>query len=301
MTLQSPRQISLSVSHRRRLGRLWGALRRVAPGPKAARAVVLTYHEVGAWPWGVPAPLFETQMGFLRRHASVLSLDELLAGNGRENGARFRCAITFDDGYAGVFERALPILVRHGFPATVYLTTDAISAGDSRRSEEFPGLDPGQRLLTWAQVRELAPLVTAGSHLCQHLDMSKLDRQRAAAELLNSKRTIEDRLGKSCDHFAFPWGRFSLRSLEWVRAAGYRTAVTVVHRPVTAGFDPFRIPRLQVDGQCAIGDFAAIVRGDWDYLGLMQMFRRPLLRSGLLRRANGGPTGEAAGKCGVRR
>jgi peptidoglycan/xylan/chitin deacetylase (PgdA/CDA1 family) len=49
-------------------------------------------------------------------------------------------AITIDDGYRSTYEVAFPILVRYGFPATLFLYSD------------MAGLPAG---MTWAQMRDL--------------------------------------------------------------------------------------------------------------------------------------------------
>ena len=95
------------------------------------RLLILCYHgismgeEHGSHPeMFLPVETFARRMEILAQAgASVLGLGEALrllhAGKLPPNSV----AITFDDGWADFRAQAFPVLQRHGFPATVYLTT----------------------------------------------------------------------------------------------------------------------------------------------------------------------------------
>lgn len=272
-------QAPLRLSGQRIMGRLWPRFTRALIETRRSRAVILNYHEVGDSLYGLAPERFAVQMQFLADHAKVVSLENLLAGKWSDGQSPLLCALTFDDGYAGVHDNALPILKRHGFPATVYLTTDAIQEVENVPSDLFKGLDPGQRMLSWRQIHRLVEGgFTLGSHLCQHLDLSRLSPAEGWHQLASSRKVIEKYVGSPCIHLAYPWGRFSLRSIDWVRAAGYQRAVTVLHRGLPRRFDPYRVPRLSISKDYTAQDFEAVVRGDWDYLAFLQLLRRPVTR-----------------------
>lgn len=91
------------------------------------------YHRVGnaRGPFfpGFPTAEFERQCAFFARHYRVLPLVELaeLLRAGEPVGDTV--SISFDDGYRDNLEVALPILERHGLPATIFLPTEAIDTG----------------------------------------------------------------------------------------------------------------------------------------------------------------------------
>src|SRR5215471_11828996 len=106
--------------------------------------VVLAYHQVGApddSEVNLPVPLFEDHVALIHEHAEVISLDaavdELAAASTTDNGApspdprRQRVVITFDDGTADFVEHALPVLVKHRLPVTLYLATEFVESGRS--------------------------------------------------------------------------------------------------------------------------------------------------------------------------
>ena len=70
---------------------------------------------------------FEQQVDWIARRYRVTTLDAI--GSKLESGDPFEerlAAITFDDGYADVYENAFPILRRKGLPATMFVVTDLI-------------------------------------------------------------------------------------------------------------------------------------------------------------------------------
>lgn len=83
------------------------------------------------------------------------------------------------------------------------------------------------RTLTWAMLAEMQRAgVTIGSHTCTHISMPAESPATVAAELLRSKRTLEERLGTPALHFAYPGGQFNAAAVDATRRAGYRFAYT---------------------------------------------------------------------------
>ncbi|HET7909610.1 MAG TPA: polysaccharide deacetylase family protein [Nitrospira sp.] len=75
----------------------------------------------------VSLKMLERQLDWLGQHFRFISLDEL--GERFESGDPFKeplAAITFDDGYAGVYHHALPLLQRKGIPAGIFVVTETL-------------------------------------------------------------------------------------------------------------------------------------------------------------------------------
>jgi peptidoglycan/xylan/chitin deacetylase (PgdA/CDA1 family) len=92
------------------------------------------YHRVGdaGGPFfpGFPAEEFDRQCAFLARHYEVVPLVELGERLRAGDPVGHLASISFDDGYRDNLEVALPILERHGLPATIFLPTRAIDTGE---------------------------------------------------------------------------------------------------------------------------------------------------------------------------
>ena len=102
--------------------------------PRKNRLVVLTYHRVLSRPEvastaDIDAEQFDMHVKTLDRYFNVLSLrDAVSLLDQRRLPARSVC-ITFDDGYKDNVTRALPILERHGVPATFFIATGYLDGG----------------------------------------------------------------------------------------------------------------------------------------------------------------------------
>lgn len=248
---------------------------RAAAGLTSHRRIILLYHAVGGSRYSLASEKFESQMRYLHEHAEVVSLDAILRGNGTESKRRVACALTFDDGYVSTYENAFPIIFRYGFPSLLYVTTTAIGDNVNYNSDRIPGFYPGERTLSWRQVRELGALgVTIGSHLTVHRHMTELSRAEALTALRQSKDAISQQLGKECKYFAYPFGTFSRQHEALVRECGYETAATVKHRTVPRRCNPFATPRMSVPRTYPLEDFAAMINGDLDYLAVVHEVRR---------------------------
>lgn len=155
--------------------------------------VILLYHRIasGTEEIGVPPDLFERQIAHLAERERVLSLEDALD---RQNGGGV--VITFDDGYRDFHQRAVPVLARYGVPATLYLTTGLVD-GDGGTADR----------LSWSALRDAVStgLVAVGAHTHTHADLSRASENQAEDDMRRSQQLIEDNLGVSCRHFAYPY------------------------------------------------------------------------------------------------
>ncbi len=183
------------------------ALDRLRPPPEGL--TILIYHRIGGRSGSsvdLPTSLFDEQVAFLVERCRIYSLTEaaelleadLAARPAGSDRNRPSVVLTFDDGTADFVERGLPVLARHGVPATYYLATDFID-----RQLPFP--DGGQPM-TWTQAGEMVAsgLVEVGSHTHTHALLDRISRAEVAAELQRSIGAIEDHLGVRPQHFAYP-------------------------------------------------------------------------------------------------
>jgi peptidoglycan/xylan/chitin deacetylase (PgdA/CDA1 family) len=106
--------------------------------------------------------------------------------------------------------------------------------------------------LNWDQIREMADAgVDFGAHTRSHPILSRLESvAEADEEIAGCKRRLEDQLQRPVAHFCYPNGRpedYSRETIEIVKQAGYRSAVTTSYGLNAAGQDPYRLLRLPVD------------------------------------------------------
>lgn len=102
----------------------------------ASGVTVFMYHELGgdredveAWQV-VRRSDFLRQIDHIRRHYSVMSLDDAIATRAYLGGSDKPVAvITFDDGHRGTLDHLIPIIEAESLPATLYVATGHIADG----------------------------------------------------------------------------------------------------------------------------------------------------------------------------
>lgn len=259
-------EVGKRLRSKRLIGRLWRNLPR-----SSDRRVVLIYHSVGAGPAACPEAIFLAQMAWLAEHAKVVSLDEIVNDPG---SAGLRVALTFDDGYRRLHRAAAAIVRKYAFPATVFLNTGRVGEVVPVRSDPSIGHYPGEEFLLWKEVAELVKGGwTIGSHGIDHYDLTTVSGPEIERQVMESKVEIETRLGRPCRHFAYTWGRHNETVRTVISNCGYSSAVAAHHEPLSARDDIFALPRLDIRRDYNLADFAAVVRGEWDFLGLFHKLK----------------------------
>jgi peptidoglycan/xylan/chitin deacetylase (PgdA/CDA1 family) len=256
----------------------WGDRVR-APG---RGVVVLIYHRVGGGSGteiDLAPELFDEQMAWLAASGRAASLDEALGRLGvaaadpasaSASAEPDPVVVTFDDGTADLADVALPILARHGVPATVYLATDFVD-----RQRPFPA---DGTPLSWASVRDMAAsgLVTIGSHTHTHALVDRLTPAEATAELDRSIELIGEHAGPRADHFAYPKAVAPPPPVEAVVRDRFRSAALGGGRPNPYGAtDPHRLARSAIQVSDGMGWFVRKAQGG---MAVEDTFRRTLNR-----------------------
>jgi peptidoglycan/xylan/chitin deacetylase (PgdA/CDA1 family) len=204
--------------------------------------IAINYHEISAGVafhrYAVSRRLFQAHIDALVDQGfSFVTLAGLLQPPADERPRQ--CAITFDDGRLGAYERGAGILREHGIKATFFICPDWLEEKPQIRAESYSDF------MTWDHVTELAAeghLI--GSHGKGHLPFFEMASGPVAREISDSKRLIEQRLGTVCEHFASPWGQINRVVMNLVRDAGYKTLSSTVPGPNKIPYDLFRLRRL---------------------------------------------------------
>jgi peptidoglycan/xylan/chitin deacetylase (PgdA/CDA1 family) len=124
---------------------------------------------------------------------------------------------------------------------------------------------PAYRALTSDEVKALAQdgLVEVGAHTMTHPVLSNLPGEAQQAEIVSSKRRLEELLGQPVTSFSYPYGTqsdYTTDTVRLVREAGFDCACSNFPGLVTFASDPYQLPRFLVrdwDG----GEFARRLEG----------------------------------------
>ncbi|MFJ8491930.1 polysaccharide deacetylase family protein [Streptomyces sp. NPDC094038] len=224
---------------------------------------VLMYHSVATSPNDATRALSVAPEAFAEQMALVgdlgltpVSTADLCAGWRSGGPLPDRpVLITFDDGYEGVHRHALPVLAKHGFVSTLFVSTGWIRGA----YDTGGGLDA---MLDWDQVRELADTgCEIGGHSHTHPQLDQLDDDRLRTELVRSREIVTDELGAPPSSFAYPYGYSSRRVRQAVRDAGYAQALAVGNDLARRRQGPFALQRVTVRRSTDAAEFARLLEG----------------------------------------
>jgi glycosyltransferase involved in cell wall biosynthesis len=225
--------------------------------------IVLMYHALGAEGerpsrYVLPARRFRRQLRWLRvRGYRVLGLDEFarMRREGILPPAK-SLVLTFDDGYADNAELGT-VFRRGGLRGTVFVVSGLV--GEYAEWTQEPALRR-RRLLSWEQIRLLSDSgVDVGAHTVSHPRLTELGPDQARREVVESRATLERRLGRPVCHFAYPYGKASAEVRGIVREAGFGTAWGIRPGANYMATSDLDLRRIEVDGTWPLTSFALAV------------------------------------------
>jgi len=268
--------------------------------------VILCYHNVapitdqvgaGEPSLHMPLPTFERQMRWLTVSCELVTLSEFVRRLQAGQPLRRLGAVTFDDGYRGVFEHAWPLLRALDIPATVFVVADAPGQSNgfwwdhpiarrattrSRRQEWLGDLrGDGEAILRslhpgapsaalpashlpagWDVIRRaVASGMSLGVHSATHRSLPRLADAELRHELIRSRDVIARETHVRPEFFAYPYGLWDQRVQRAVQAAGYRGAVTLDRGLNRVGADSWTLRRVNVPAGIHESAFQAWVSG----------------------------------------
>lgn len=141
-------------------------------------------------------------------------------------------AITFDDGNIDFYNSAFPLLKKYNAKTSLYIMTGV----------------RGENYMSAEQIREVdaSGLVEIGSHTVFHSNLIKISSAKKEEELKNSKKYLEDLLGKSVFGLAYPLGNYDEETKDLASQSGYKYGLTYNHRSKKSEVDFFEINRFGV-------------------------------------------------------
>jgi peptidoglycan/xylan/chitin deacetylase (PgdA/CDA1 family) len=192
---------------------------------------------------------------------------------------RHYVVITFDDGYRDFHDVAWPILKKHSYTATMFLPTGFINSERKQLN--------GRDCLTWDEVKAMAGEgVNFGAHSVSHVQLYDIDRGKIAQELISSKVTIEEKLGKPVDHYAYALAypehdkKFVNFYEKTLREAGYQGAVSTRIGTINRADDIYCLKRIPANSHDDIELLQAKLEGDYDWLNRVQVMKKNIRFTG---------------------
>ena len=201
---------------------------------------VIMYHDIKLLPqnnFDVTLKDFRQQLKWLSSNGyKTLSIEEFV--DIVKSGKTFpknSVLITFDDGFSDAIAYSLPELKSHNMKATFFINPWYIG----KKAKGYP-------YITEADLKNLAtePLISIASHTTRHFHLDKLSPEDLAAELNDSKATLEEITGKPVLALSYPFGEYNADVIAATQAAGYEIAFAVQDRGLFDQPARFSIPRI---------------------------------------------------------
>ncbi len=203
---------------------------------------------------------FEAQMRYLHEQDyKTLSMDEVISYLQGDLFPTKIVAIHFDDGWQSALD-ALPVLKRFGFKASFWIIAGTGDTG-------WPHMD-------WNVIHELAKNYNIdiyphtmthpwknGDTLLDWTDSRTKEKgiKQASWELTESKRLLEEKLGRQMPYLAWPRGLYNDILIKLAQKAGYRALLTIDDGLNNMGGNPLFIHRTMISGGCDISVFKQIL------------------------------------------
>lgn len=229
---------------------------------------IYCYHSVSDdWFNGVHPAELRKQLFHLAGRATPVTLSEVESYLfGRKQLPRPAFAITFDDGYADIYDTK-QLFRRLGIRPTVFVVSD-------RNAVNRNILGTDKELLTPEQIRQLRKSGWfIGSHSATHSVLTNLNRERLRREITLSKRKLERMIGAPVRFFAYPRGMYSQSVIDTVNRSGYTLAVSMDEGLIGKDTSRVHVPRISVDKSHSFSEFTTLASPS------VVMFRNRLKRS----------------------
>ncbi len=201
---------------------------------------VLMYHEIGE-PDGPWSNLYVSEENLIKQLDWILEegYKTVTMADLEKNraGKKFLpdkvLVLTFDDGYASMYDFVFPALKERNMKAVFYLYPDKFGGWNS---------------LSPSQIKEMAQAgMEIGSHSKSHSDMTQITKEKLKFELVESKKTLEEITGLSLGSFCYPSGRFNDQVIGELIDAGYTNAVTTQYGKYSLEESVYKIKRVRIN------------------------------------------------------
>jgi len=178
----------------------------------AMRLPVLCYHHVGqklprSWPLMTISPeVFQRQIEWLagEGYKGIHAADWLAWTRQGAALPEKPVLITFDDGYSDLVDRAIPVLERFGFKATIFIVSQHMGGASTW---DVPLGHPSRPLMTAEEVRECPSHgIEIGAHSRTHPDLRTLPDGALKTELEGCRIELTELMGQPVNTLAYCFG-----------------------------------------------------------------------------------------------
>jgi peptidoglycan/xylan/chitin deacetylase (PgdA/CDA1 family) len=219
-------------------------------GPGNVNVPILLYHHILQGKptnlYSVSAENFQEQLKYLKNSGyHTIALSQLIqAISVGIDLPEKPILISFDDGNENVYLNAFPLMKIYGFIGEVYIIGNRINV------DGFLSKDQLKELISsgWE----------IGSHGMKHIDLVQ-NPGALREEIGISKKKIEDLLNIKVISFAYPFGKATKITMDWVKQVGYLAGMGLGIINQNGKENIFYLNRRQVESNIPLQDFIELI------------------------------------------
>ncbi len=177
----------------------------------------------------------------------TITFNDILLRAANKAMLKHKAIITFDDGHIGNYFLAFPNIYQRNQKAVFFVTTNFIGS---------------PKMMTWQQLKEMSSLgMSIQSHCVSHTPLETLSEEGVKEELSNSKKIIENHLGKEVTAVSLPHGSVHHYITRIAAETGYKYICTseVGYFVNNNALDVQLVPRIPVSDLLSSVDFRSII------------------------------------------
>lgn len=231
---------------------------------------------------------FNKQIRFLKKHFKFSYPNEFF---GDKTTSGIHILLTFDDGYKDNYDIAFPILKKQNVKVIFFIVTHIIGTSDwlthdklrflvekkykrekeveaalkrmnqghsietwIKQNEKLIETSEQRVMMNWEEVKEIDKYgFKIAPHTHQHSILSFLDYTKQEDEIQTSIETLESKLQKPCNYFAYPNGLYNADSLKILNKSAIQYGFTTQPGFNVQENTPLELKRLGVNASDSIG------------------------------------------------
>lgn len=165
---------------------------------------------------------FKQFLSYLNKHnyKTLTAYEMAVLSNDKIDPSESYVSLIFDDGFENFHTNVIPLLEQFNFKAAVFPVATSIGSHTSW------DIYKPKKHLSKEQIQKISDAGhEIGSHTLSHPDLVLLSENEIIHELSESKKILEDIIGKPVTSLSFPFGSWNMRVWNSAKKCGYTAAV----------------------------------------------------------------------------
>ena len=121
------------------------------------------------------------------------------------------------------------------------------------------------RILQRDHIEEMKSYVDFQNHTEFHVSLPQCSEEEAKDEIFRSKEILEKEYGLKIDSLSYPFGDYSDRDIKLLKAAGYKTGITVDFGYNDLKSNLYRLKRISLNDSGDVNEIIVRATGLWAF------------------------------------